>query len=634
MNNNNIISSFLRVFKKIPVEIIEASEKLFVNVDYGILHSRIQEDYKEDFDKAIKDTIVNKSKLNNTFHKTFLTVIQKNQQHLWIEAAVHYFTTYGLESLGVDSEGFVYLPNEVCEVPELQKFFYIPNIDNTQAIKQVSEILSSGIALSNQTIDDIVNIVNFYEDANAWFALLGISKNRDATVRLMYEIRFIPDDVDEKIRLLNYALTGKTSIIKDSKTNFLWRSSVNEKAKKIIKDILDDEELLSSVFYRYKPLFLALRHNTTFSGDYLKKKVNKIRRLAVENHKPFKTKKYLTTQIKEGLFPDEKYLENLSVFDLAKIYNQLSYYANTECLVGAYVIRNGSVYVKECDETRSQQTLDNINAWLRMIKLEIKDRYYDYNIEVKLPENFDIAFPTSEKSFIGSVPLYSTISLNEEASVIGVQWENKNDGDWNERVDIDLSMITDKNKKYGWDGLYKDTDGNIVYSGDMTSGPAAESFYIGRNVNALVQLNLFNVESAEYALFFSNDSEQVWNNTKRKFTTDPNKLMYSEKLVAETRSETVGVFSKEDGKTTFSFAKLSLGDSIISFASQVTEKMICYLRDMSKYSLKISDIFDIVDTFSNDYEDEELESQIYEYDLTNLDKATILGLVAEKKLEE
>lgn len=631
--DKNVISSFLRVFKKIPIEILESNGKMFVNVEYGLVYSRIQEEYKEDFDKAIKEVFVNKNKINDTFHKSFLTVVQKNQRHLWIEAAVHYFTTYGLESLGIDSDGFVYLPDEVCDVPELQKFLYIPSIENADVHKRISEILSSGVALSDQMINDIISIVNFCSEPKDWFSLLGISKNRDVATRIMYEINFIPDDVDEKMRLLNYAFTNKTSIIKNKKSNVLWQCTVNNKSERIIKNILEDEVALSSVFYRYKPLFLALRHNRTF-GDDLKKKVNKIRRLAVKNHKPMKMKKYLTTEIKNGLFPDEQRLEKLSVFELATIYNKISYYLNSDEPVGAYVIRNGSVYVKKIEDILDDKTKETMSQWLEMIRLEIKDRYYDYEIEVKLPENFDIAFPISEKSFVGSVPLYSTITLKDEASVIGVQWENKKDGDWIERVDIDLSLITDGNRKFGWDGSYKSVDGNIIYSGDMTTGPAAESFYVGKDVNALVQLNLYNAKSAEYFLFFSNENERMWKYTKREFTTDPNKLMYSEKLTAETRNETIGVFSKEDGKTTFSFAKLSLGESNVSFGSSTTKMMISYLKDMSKHSLKISDIFDCVETFSNDYEDEDVNENIYEYDLTNLDKTTILGLVAEMKVEE
>lgn len=626
--DKNVISSFLRVFKKIPIEILESNGKMFVNVEYGLVYSRIQEEYKEDFDKAIKEVFVNKNKINDTFHKSFLTVVQKNQRHLWIEAAIHYFTTYGLESLGIDSDGFVYLPDEVCDVPELQKFLYIPSIDRFEANKRIEEILSSGIALSELMIEDIVRIASFYDDP---LKLLEVSKNRDVRIRLMYKIKYVPENVDEKVKLLNYALTGKTTLIKDKKSMILWRIYNADENKLFIKSILEDEIGLSQVFYRYKKLFLALKHNNLFDNNYLKKKVNKIRRLAAENHVPLKDKEYLTTRIKNGLFLDEKYLENLSVFDLVKIYNNLSYYLNAENPIGAYVIRNGSAYVREISKCYEKS---HIQDWLEMIKVEIKDRYYDYDIEVKLPENFDVAFPASEKSFIGSIPIYSTITSEESASVIGVQWENKKDRDWNRKVDIDLSLITDDNEKYGWNGLYKTSNGDIIYSGDMTTGPAAESFYVGKDVNALVQVNLFNVDSAEYFLFFSNESKNAWKQTNRRFTTDPNKLIYSEKLLAETRNETIGVFSKEDGKTTFSFAKLSLGESNISFASKITKMMISYLKDMSKYSLKISDIFDCVETFSNDYEDEDVNENIYEYDLTNLDKTTILGLVAEMKVEE
>lgn len=629
--NKDVISSFLRVFKKIPEEILETNRKMFVNVEYGLVYSRIQEEYQEDLDKAVKDVFVNKNKLNDTFHKTFLDVIQKNQRHLWIEAAVHYFTTYGLESMGIDSDGFVYLPDEVCDVPELQKFLYIPVIEKSDVYQRITEILSSGIALSDQMINDIITIVNSYNDPYDWLALLSQSKNRDVTIRIMYEINFIPDDADEKMHLLNYAFTNRSSIIKNDESCMCWKYSVNSKSKQIIKYILKDEVALSTVFYRYKPLFLALRHNELFGKDSLKKKVNRIRRLAEENHKPLETKEYLTTKIKNGLFPDEKYLEKLSVYKLATIYNKLSYYLNSEDPIGVYVIRNGSVYVKQMKDTLDDKKKELISQWLEMIRLEIKDRYYDYEIEVKLPENFNVAFPTSEKSFIGSIPIYSTITFEENASVIGIQWENKKDKDWNQRVDIDLSLIADDNKKYGWNGSYKTSSGDIIYSGDMTTGPAAESFYVGKDVNALVQVNLFNVLSAEYFLFFSNESENVWKQTNRQFTTDPNKLMYAEKMLAETRSETIGVFSKEEGKTTFSFAKLSLGDSSVSYASDITKMMISYLQDMSKYSLKISDIFDCVETFTNDVIDEEVNENIKEYNLTNLDKSTILELVEENK---
>ena len=99
---------------------------------------------------------------------------------------------------------------------------------------------------------------------------------------------------------------------------------------------------------------------------------------------------------------------------------------------------------------------------------------------VRLPENYSIALPTSEKSFVGNFPYGSSFEMTQN-NVLGVYWRNE----WKTR-DYDLSYSDLGGNRIGWNsswynGSNRDSDSSsVVYSGDITDAnpEAVELMYI------------------------------------------------------------------------------------------------------------------------------------------------------------
>jgi hypothetical protein len=69
-------------------------------------------------------------------------------------------------------------------------------------------------------------------------------------------------------------------------------------------------------------------------------------------------------------------------------------------------------------------------------------------LDVRLPERVDLAFPSSEKQFMGAIPTGSRVAIpmTGETILIGVYWQNGEAA----HVDLDLSGIAQDGSKIGW----------------------------------------------------------------------------------------------------------------------------------------------------------------------------------------
>lgn len=90
--------------------------------------------------------------LNRGFYKSFGTVAGSTPQKLLINKLLHYFSTYGMENLGIFDRERVYIPNDALELPEDAapiKISVIDAIDNAEiearAVKMI--LLRRGRAL-------------------------------------------------------------------------------------------------------------------------------------------------------------------------------------------------------------------------------------------------------------------------------------------------------------------------------------------------------------------------------------------------------------------------------------------------------------------------------------------------------
>lgn len=59
-----------------------------------------------------KEVGLTPEKLNSSFHKSWEKIRDASDEQLLIEQLIHYFTTYGLENMGLYNKDTVYIPNE------------------------------------------------------------------------------------------------------------------------------------------------------------------------------------------------------------------------------------------------------------------------------------------------------------------------------------------------------------------------------------------------------------------------------------------------------------------------------------------------------------------------------------------
>lgn len=660
MNKTRVLEAYLRQTKRVPETLNKYKTQQVLDTEYGIIYPAFRGIEKEDVLKVFQNVFADLKSSMATFHKSWEVIENTEQGKLWLEAIMHYMTTYGFENLGIDANGYTYIPEELCEVPELRKFKVIGRITNSEAHCILEDILYHGnLGLKAQTIDDLLVIS---EDSGFELDINEI-KNKEVKTLIAYKEHLIPSDTNDVIRLLNYVHTGKTTLIKDNEHfTAYWSHLLRDEEKDLLNMILTVREVqLAETFNRYKPLFISIRKRG------YKKQINRISKLSKKYHKPMKSVEWLTTRVINGKTLKESDLDSLELNDLVKIYNSLNYTSTVASesveYKNAYVIRNGKVFIKKSDKVFTASQTARIYNALETIKKAISSRV-DTDTYVVVPDNIELAFPTSEKSFIGDIPIYSQVTT-KCANAVGISWNHD---------DIDLSAILKDGQKIGWNSNYKTQDHDIMYSGDMTraicTNPecsnykktngqatgicpecgkplnAAEFLYIGSDESVLVMNNLFNSEKNTLNLFLAelNKEEVAQKRNDRSFgydrntIVDPNKIIYSAKINQDTRSQTLGVFFKQGEENKFAFANLGIGNSNVSFSSEVTSDAIDVIEWKAKTALKLKDIYNVyteteyewmlndIEEFDSDSEARIAEIQANTLDLSDLDKATIMRM--------
>jgi hypothetical protein len=93
--------------------------------------------------------------LNKTFHKSWNTILTSSRSDLWFEQIQHYVSTYGS-----DFQDEVYIPSEILEILEKKVVFKVIKAYPKEAMTQKClELLQSGIALKEETINDVLSVL-------------------------------------------------------------------------------------------------------------------------------------------------------------------------------------------------------------------------------------------------------------------------------------------------------------------------------------------------------------------------------------------------------------------------------------------------------------------------------------------
>lgn len=483
--------------------------------------------------KAIAQTAIsfygyNNETFNETLIESFAAVANMSRKDFCLIQILHYLTTYGTNFTTPFTVG------ERTFTPEETKALKITIIRAESApiaLQAIDELFATTVAPKAQNIH--------YYRALASLATIAPEevKSRELMIMMCAERGIKPSDPETLFRYLVYCATKETLIIKNKNLiNIIKRAAHNN--IELINSLTENEmKALASIFYRYKPLFLAFKTPETASV------INKIRRLAVKYHKPQSAntiKNFVNLNSEE----QATIIARASNRELIKLYNALAIPSGTRL----FQIRNGKIWVRE-EEHPSIDLLDKI-CTANVISIELRKRLKNYEgMTIYIPRGISYAVPYSEKQFSGTIPWGTAIDATdkENAFTIGVHWVNDPD---ELGCDLDLHAHT-PTRHFGWNSNYiSGDDDEIIYSGDMTNAPApkgaAESFYIN-NVSepVILTLNAFNAKSNKQFQFFMTEGKD--DEMRERATFNSSKLISAPLPLAfaDKNSLSLGIFNNK-----------------------------------------------------------------------------------------
>lgn len=482
--------------------------------------------------KAIAQTAIsfygyNNETFNRTLIESFATVANMSRDEFYLTQILHYLTTYETNFTTPFVVGArTFTPEETKAL----KITIIRAESASRSLERINELFATTVAPKAQNVH--------YYRALAPLATIAPEevKSRELMIMMCAERSIRPSDPETLFRYLVYCATKETLIIKNKSLIGMIKRAAHNNIE-LINSLTEDEmKALASIFYRYKPLFLAFKTPETASV------INKIRRLAVKYHKPQSAntiKNFVNLSSKE----QATIIARATNRELIKLYNALAVPSD----IRLFQIRNGKIWIRE--EEKEGKVSDKICA-ASAIGIELHKRLKNYRgMTVYIPRGISYAVPYSEKQFSGAIPWGTAIGATdkENAFTIGVHWINDPD---ESGCDLDLHAHT-PTRHFGWNSDYISGDGEIIYSGDMTNAPApkgaAESFYIN-NVNepVILTLNAFNAKSNKQFQFFMTEGED--DKMRERATFDASKLISAPLPLAfaDKSSLSLGIF---DNKT-------------------------------------------------------------------------------------
>lgn len=579
--------------------------------------------------KYLSGKIIN---VNSTFYKTWEDVTSKNRLELFIDQYLHYLSTYGS---GYTEE--TYIDNDDVELTKdilWDSYIYIKSWTPKKYFEECVRVLESGIALNSTLVDDICNYIITYTTTVEKISQSGLEvlvlnlKNKEAKRKLMVSFRIKPKNGQELFEFLYTYITNETLIIKNRRSKDIIYTKVRALLNvddPILKSIDDnDMRLLASVFYRYKPLFLSMKHGIMIS------KINKIRKYADKYHKPLKSK-YLDNIIQNIINdkPDTiltnviEQSREVTIFKLISILNSL--YMNLSIASSGdnyklYRIRNGKSFIKECKAVNfNPNDSIKINLAINAIYSIIVEKLKSKAGVIALPDGIEMVCPTSEKNFVGDIPMNSYINMSDKNNVIGIYWRNE----WGTH-DYDLSALTDNGRRIGWCGNFYNKNKSIIYSGDMTNADpeATELLYSSGEMKDPdakgfnIYVNRYNGNSGtKFNLFYGcSEIDQVQIN--HMISTED--IKFRAEFSPEQNSFMVGRVIDN----VLYFTNFSNGNSIVSRRSIDIEKDTMAINNLVRSSLNLKSV--LLDAGFELY-DKDKHKKI-DYDLSVPDKNILLNI--------
>ena len=596
--------------------------------------------------------------MNKSFHKNFNIVAESDMQYLVASQLLHYFSTYGLEVLNIlNSESnnqYVYIPTENLQLPPMDEkvsLLIIKNITQEELTKKLMDLLTSDIALSQATIDSIIDLSEYIPKNH-----IEQIKNRQVKTAMYEYYKIVPEDPLEFLRYLVFSLTKQTLLIKNKSLIVKLRGCDREKCLDLLKRYLEPEEgvsrypQLASIYWRYKDLFLALKDTNITDIKKTKdtKKINTIMnrldRYSVKYYRSIGLSKLdKVSDISTNI--TEKDLQNVSIFRLVRLYNVINHKLNTKIDCRMFNIRNGMTYIKQEGYKYLTQRQKYSLEWKKsLIYNEIVKRIKP-NIENKtvyIPEEINYCVPQSEKLFVGNIPQGSYIKVSTKHNLVtAIKWNNIDKENQKIRVDLDLKLINN-DCEYGWNASYRDKERTVLFSGDMTDAQngAVEAYLLKpyeKRQSFLLTVNDYRdtydscgVRPEYHFVIVDESNTNIENNN---YIIDPNKIVVDIPMqIGEKAQSAIAVLVTEENNS-----KIYLYDKIfsnrgISYRDNKTLQAYECLLDKADCSLMLSQL--LKDCGANILTKEQYEhyqdTSTIDFNLSydSLDKNTIIKMLS------
>jgi len=578
---------------------------------------------------------------NATFYKTWEDVTSKSRLELLIDQLIHYATTYGTDF----SMGNGYVPNDgdIEDIP-YESYKLILPITNDELYQKCFDTLCSGIALNGNTMttlcDFVVTYVKYVGDVDI---NIDAIKNREALIYICDQLGLVPQEKFSLLRYIVFKTTGETMVIKNNEMYRRITNSCNPFDFTRLKEC--NIIALSSIFLRYKKLFLAFRHTTKQNAEI----INKMRRLAKKTHAPMEPGFWQNIfSIHQSIDDMEKHLGELTSYKKVALMqscierSRAAHSGNDEHL---YIVRNQKSFVRKDYKVNADITyLAGVyavlyNSLLETLKKNSIKEVKETNPEtgevitrlvpktIRFAEGLNVSLPTSEKSFIGNYPFGTAFDMTTD-NFIGIYWRNE----WNTH-DFDLSVLEciepDKGRTYwqriGWCGDYQNSNNNIVFSGDMTnaSPEATEILYIrknNKNIKGVVRVNQFSgCLPSKFRLFVG---QEMISNLTKNYMVNPNSIRLNVEVPVETsKDQTIAVLNGDS----IVLMNINMKSCRISNATPYTKGLIEQVYEKSHCFVQTRDIlkdagFQIV---GDDYDGTP------DIDFANLEKDSLISIMKD-----
>jgi hypothetical protein len=268
-----------------------------------------------------------------------------------------------------------------------------------------------------------------------------------------------------------------------------------------------------------------------------------------------------------------------------------------------YRIRNGKSWVKE-KEVRK----DIVNSNYEFILDFLKKNYSLNDKKFFLPKNVEYALPTSEKMYVGNIPTGTRFTGKKLA--VGMYWENS----WGAH-DLDLSGLN-IGGKVGWNSDYKQGNGHLMYSGDITNAPngAVEYLYAkdGLREPTLVLNNVYSGDhDCEYKIIVGKGDK-----ISKDYMMDPNNLFMEAKCNSVQTQTILGMIIPSDKKQIFVLLNFGAGNARVSGYNDIADVATKALYQQWSHPLGFNTILNELGATIVD----EPEKADFDFSLDNLEK--------------